>query len=123
MEESTYQRLLEKARKGTPMTEAEANSFELEQGLRIKRFRSFDFGKLEFKNNCGNLEADHLRKRNAKWAEKWVKNLPEVKPSFYTPAAFNGPYLSDPDGRGHERDMQQHWAEVQKMRAGVYAAK
>ena len=74
MDESTYARLLEKARKGTVMTEFEANSFELEQGLRIKRFRSFDFGRLEFNNNCENLEANFLKEQNARFAKKGPSN-------------------------------------------------
>ena len=122
MDELQYAGLLMKAQKGVPMTEYEANSFELEQGLRLKRFRSFDFGQLEFNKNCGNLEANALRERNARWAAKWPKR-PEARPSPYEDVAFNGPYLSHPDGLGHQRDLEAHKAEVQKMRAGVYSAR
>lgn len=74
MEELTYMGLLMKAQKGVPMTEFEANSFELEQGLRLKRFRSFDFGKIEQYVNAGNSEGAALKEQNARFARKCPSN-------------------------------------------------
>jgi len=126
MDDFTFQRLAKLVGNGIALPDNEAAAFVHERGLRIKRFRSFDFGELDRYANAGNSEGQTLKERNARWAFNWSKKRPEVKPfEFYqdTTPAYNGPYSFDPDGLGHERDLQQHWRQLVKMRAGVYAAK
>ena len=125
MDDFTFQRLAKLVGNGIALPDNDAAAFAHERCQRIKRFRSFDFGELDKYANLGNSEGAALKERNAKWASNWASKTPEIKPfSFYqdTTPLYSGPFWFDPDGCGHERDMQLHWREIVKMRAGVYAA-
>jgi len=60
---------------GDRLTESELSALEADLSLRAMQKRGgYDFGRLDFINNCGNLEANFLKEQNARFAKKGPSN-------------------------------------------------
>ena len=129
MEAYNMDELKGKVKRGTPLTDGEANALKEYLSIDIMSKQSFDFGEIEGRFNGCNFEEMALRERNARWAKNAPSNAggyvlfgnslfrhDDCKPAPASSQPFMGPFLTDKDGGGVKRMLNKFFTRLAELK-------